>query len=220
MKLNRFADSIHILLVLTSVGAVSALLTFPTIGRAGSHPSIFASSNQTNLMAGSTSQQPTATPSQNQPSSQAPASPATGTNPSEQTIIEVARANGSFKTLLAALESAGLTQVLQGSGPFTVFAPTDEAFAALPPEGLQELLKPENREILIKILTYHVVPGEVTSGQLRSGPVQTVEGSPVNVQVSNGQVKVNDATVIQPDVQASNGVIHVIDQVIVPPGLF
>ena len=144
--------------------------------------------------------------------------PTSGT-PSEN-VVALAAANGSFKTLTAALKAAGLTQTLSGKGPFTVFAPTDAAFAALPQNALQELLKPENKEVLAKILTYHVVPGKVQSRDLKSGQVKTVEGGSVNVKVDSPTgVMVNDAKVVQPDIQASNGVIHVIDKVILPPDL-
>ena len=149
-----------------------------------------------------------------------PAGEPTSGTPSD-TVVGVAAANDSFKTLTAALEAAGLTQTLAGSGPFTVFAPTDEAFAALPQEAVQALMKPENKEILVKILTYHVVPGKVQSSDLKSGEIQTVEGSPMMVMVEQSKVVVgqNSANVTQADIQASNGVIHVIDKVLLPPDL-
>ncbi len=135
-------------------------------------------------------------------------------------IVAVAQANGSFNTLTKALKAAGLVETLQGNGPFTVFAPTDEAFAKLPPDALQELLQPQNKEVLKKILTYHVVSGRVLSTDLKSGEVKSIEGGPINVRVEDGaKVMVNDAQVVQPDVKASNGVIHVINQVILPPDL-
>ncbi|NES07380.1 MAG: fasciclin domain-containing protein [Okeania sp. SIO2F4] len=133
-----------------------------------------------------------------------------------QDIVATAAADGQFKTLAAALKAAGLVEVLQGEGPFTVFAPTDEAFEALPPGLVENLLLPENKDKLVKILTYHVVPGKVMSGDLESGKVKTVEGSKVNVEVSNAGVKVGNAKVVKADVPASNGVIHVIDTVILP----
>lgn len=137
------------------------------------------------------------------------------------TIVDIAAASESFQTLVAALTEAELAEVLQGEGPFTVFAPTDEAFAALPEGTLDELLLPENRDTLVKILTYHVVPGAIMSDELASGEVATVEGNLVNVMVDPTQetVMVNDATVIQADIPATNGVIHAIDQVILPPDL-
>ncbi|MDJ0517949.1 MAG: fasciclin domain-containing protein [Trichodesmium sp. MO_231.B1] len=133
-----------------------------------------------------------------------------------QDIVSTAVEAGQFNTLAAALEAAGLVEVLEGEGPFTVFAPIDEAFAALPPGLVEDLLQPENKDALIKILTYHVVPGKVTSGDLESGKVRTVEGDDIYVRVSNAGVKVDDANVIIPDVPATNGVIHVIDSVILP----
>jgi uncharacterized surface protein with fasciclin (FAS1) repeats len=129
----------------------------------------------------------------------------------------VASASNTFKTLVAALNEAELAEVLKGQGPFTVFAPTDAAFAALPPGTVDQLLKPENRATLVKILKYHVVAGDYPSNRLTSGQVPTAEGSPVTVSVKDGKVKVNDANVIQPDIVASNGVIHAIDRVILPP---
>ena len=133
----------------------------------------------------------------------------------EGTILETATAAGSFTTLAAAVEAAGLTETLSGEGPFTVFAPTDEAFAALPEGTLDELLA--NPEQLASILTYHVVSGEVTSDQLTEGQeVTTVNGAPATITLEGGP-KINGANITQPDVQASNGVIHVIDAVILPP---
>ena len=131
-------------------------------------------------------------------------------------IVTTAVEAGQFNTLAAALKAAGLVGVLQGEGPFTVFAPIDEAFAALPPGLVEDLLRPENKDKLIKILTYHVVSGKVKSGDLESGKVKTVEGDDIDVKVSNAGVKVDDANVIIPDILASNGVIHVIDSVIIP----
>lgn len=167
-----------------------------------------------------------AAPSSAAPSSGAPTSqaPATETSPNlaaaSGTIVDVASASNTFQTLVSALTEAQLAEVLQGEGPFTVFAPTDEAFAALPPGVLDELMKPENREILVKILKYHVVPGEVGSSDLTSGEVTTAEGSPINVAVdSTGGVTVNGANVVQADIPATNGVIHAIDRVIIPPDL-
>ena len=131
-------------------------------------------------------------------------------------IVAVASATEGFSTLVAALTAGGLVETLQGEGPFTVFAPTDEAFAALPEGLLEKLLLPENKAVLVSILTYHVVPGMVMSADIMAGDVATVEGSNVKLDTASG-VKVNDATVTTADVAASNGVIHVIDAVIVPP---
>jgi uncharacterized surface protein with fasciclin (FAS1) repeats len=133
-------------------------------------------------------------------------------------IIDTAVAAGSFKTLAAALTAAGLVDTLKGPGPFTVFAPTDAAFAKLPAGTVETLLKPENKAQLTAILTYHVVPGKVPASAV-AGKVTdatTVNGATINVNGTNG-VKVNNATVVQADVMASNGVIHVIDTVLLPP---
>jgi uncharacterized surface protein with fasciclin (FAS1) repeats len=131
-------------------------------------------------------------------------------------LVAVAASNNSFKILTAALKATGLDQKLASGGPYTIFAPTDEAFDALPEGVVEELLKPENRDTLIKILTYHVVQGEKSSSMLQSGATETLEGASVQVNVSSSGVMVNDAKVVQPDIQASNGVIHVIDKVILP----
>lgn len=134
-----------------------------------------------------------------------------------ETVLEIASSNPSFSTFTKAVEAAGLTETLSGAGNYTVFAPTDEAFAALPAGTLEELMKPENKEKLAKILQYHVLPTKVASAEIQPGEVATVEGDPVNLEVAEGKVKVNDAEVVQPDINASNGVIHVINVVILPP---
>lgn len=136
-----------------------------------------------------------------------------------QDIVELAVETDALSTLVAAVQAAGLVDVLQGDGPFTVFAPTNEAFAALPDGTLESLLLEENRDQLIAILTYHVVPGKVMSTDLSDGMTAgTVEGSDITISVSNySGVSVNDASVVQADVEASNGVVHVIDSVILPP---
>lgn len=131
------------------------------------------------------------------------------------TIVEVASANPDFSTLVAAVSAAGLVETLSGEGPFTVFAPTNDAFAALPPGVLDALLLPENKDALVKILTYHVVPGTVLAADITDGDVATVEGQNVTLSTANG-VTVNGATVVTADVLADNGVIHVIDAVLVP----
>jgi uncharacterized surface protein with fasciclin (FAS1) repeats len=131
-------------------------------------------------------------------------------------IVAVASSTEGFSTLVAALSAAGLVETLQGEGPFTVFAPNDEAFAALPAGLLEKLLLPENIAVLTSILTYHVVAGKVMSTDVTTGDAATVEGSTLALDTMSG-VMVNDATVIGADVEASNGVIHVIDKVLVPP---
>jgi uncharacterized surface protein with fasciclin (FAS1) repeats len=132
-------------------------------------------------------------------------------------IVDTAVAAGEFNTLAAALTAAGLVDTLKGEGPFTVFAPTDAAFAALPEGTVDDLLKPENKDQLTAVLTYHVVPGAVMSGDLSNGmTAATVNGAEVTIMTEGG-VKVNDASVTTADIEASNGVIHVIDKVILPP---
>ena len=134
-------------------------------------------------------------------------------------IVETAVAADDFNTLVAAVQAAELVEVLQSPGPFTVFAPTDEAFAKLPDGTVENLLKPENREMLVAVLTYHVIPGKVMSDQVAGEKVsvETVQGSEVHVNGSSGTVYVNDAQVVAADIVTDNGVIHVIDTVILPP---
>ena len=132
-------------------------------------------------------------------------------------IVDTAVAAGQFETLAAALGAAGLVETLKGDGPFTVFAPTDEAFAKLPEGTVESLLKPENREQLVAILTYHVVPGKVKAADVvKLDKAATVNGENVTITVAESGVRVNDANVIKTDIGASNGVIHVIDTVILP----
>ncbi len=147
-----------------------------------------------------------------------PTVPPTSQTTEKKNLIVLANDNGSFKTLVKALTAAGLIDTLQGEGPFTIFAPTDAAFAKLPQDALQDLLKPENKEVLIKVLTYHVVSGKVLSSDLKSGEVKSLQGDPITVKVNNG-VQVNDATVTKADIEGSNGVIHQIDNLILPPSL-
>jgi len=133
-------------------------------------------------------------------------------------IVDTAVAAGSFTTLVTALKAAGLVDTLKGPGPFTVFAPTDDAFAKLPAGTVQDLLKPENKAKLIKILTFHVVPGKVTSKDLagKTLKVKTVEGGELSIDATKGGVTVDGAHVIKADIDTSNGVIHVIDAVLMP----
>ncbi len=132
-------------------------------------------------------------------------------------IVDVAAANGSFLTLVAAVKAAGLVDTLKGEGPYTVFAPTDEAFAKLPAGTVENLLKAENKDKLVAILTYHVVSGKVMAADVVTlTSAATVQGQSVNVATNNGAVMINDATVVKADVKATNGVIHVIDTVLLP----
>lgn len=142
---------------------------------------------------------------------------ATATPQAQQDIVDTAIAAGQFSTLAAALAAAGLVDTLKGPGPFTVFAPTDAAFAALPAGTVEELLKPENREQLVAVLTYHVVAGNVPAAKVATlDQATTVNGQPLAIRSADGKVMVGAATVVNADVAASNGVIHVVDKVLLP----
>ncbi|MEM6379505.1 MAG: fasciclin domain-containing protein [Bacteroidota bacterium] len=135
-------------------------------------------------------------------------------------IVSLAAGTEDLSTLVAAVKAAGLVEVLQGEGPFTVFAPSNKAFEALPAGTVETLLKPENKEQLIQVLTYHVVAGKVLSTDLSNGmKATTVQGEEINVSIGDGKVSINDARVTAADVKASNGVVHLIDKVILPPSM-
>lgn len=142
---------------------------------------------------------------------------ATASYAADKDIVDTAIGAGNFTTLVAAVQAAGLVDTLKGPGPFTVFAPTDAAFAALPAGTVEDLLKPENKDKLVAILTYHVVPGKVMSGDLTEGmKAATVQGAEVTFTLEGG-AKVNGTAISAVDIEATNGVIHVIDAVIMPP---
>jgi uncharacterized surface protein with fasciclin (FAS1) repeats len=135
----------------------------------------------------------------------------------DKTIVENAVATKDFSTLVAAVKAAGLVETLSGKGPFTVFAPTNKAFEKLPEGTVANLLKPENKKKLVAVLTYHVVPGKVMAADVvKLSKAKTVEGSEVKIEVKDGKVKVDNATVVKTDIASKNGVIHVIDSVILP----
>lgn len=131
------------------------------------------------------------------------------------TIVEVASGSSSFETLVQAVQAAGLVDTLNGDGPFTVFAPTDDAFSQLPDGALDYLLQPENQDVLVEILKYHVVPGSITSDEITTGGISALGGG-IAVAVRDNRVIVNDGSVMSPDIQASNGVIHGITRVLIP----
>ena len=131
-------------------------------------------------------------------------------------IVVVASGAGTFNTLVAAVKAAGLVETLQGTGPYTVFAPTDEAFAKLPKGTVENLLKPENKAQLVAILTYHVLPGKVMAADVKTMKARTVNGKELSIKAEDGKVMVDNAQVVKTDVAASNGVIHVIDTVVLP----
>jgi uncharacterized surface protein with fasciclin (FAS1) repeats len=160
----------------------------------------------------------TTTPGGTTPDSMSPPDKKTKTAaPAGKTIVDLASKSKSFTTLVAALKAADLVETLAGEGPYTVFAPTNAAFAKLPKGTVAKLLKPENKEQLKKLLTYHVVSGAITSKMLKAGNVETVEGSNITVKIKGKKVMINNAKVLQADVKASNGIIHAIDTVIMPP---
>ena len=135
----------------------------------------------------------------------------------DKDIVEIAASAGSFNTLVAAVKAAGLVDTLKGDGPFTVFAPTDEAFAKLPGGTVENLLKPENKDKLTAVLTYHVVQGRVTAGEVVNlTSAKTVNGRALRIDTKDGKVMVDNARVTAADIMASNGVIHVIDSVVLP----
>ena len=145
---------------------------------------------------------------------------ATAARAAEQDVVDTAVAAGQFKTLVAAVKAAGLAETLKGPGPFTVLAPTDEAFARLPRGTVENLLKPENKNQLVKVLTYHVIPARAMASdvvKLDGRTVKTVEGSALKVRVVGGAVRIGDAKVTKTDIGCTNGVIHVVDMVLLPP---
>jgi uncharacterized surface protein with fasciclin (FAS1) repeats len=139
-----------------------------------------------------------------------------GTATKQKDLVGVAAEAGSFNTLVAAVKAAGLVETLQGDGPFTIFAPTDSAFAKLPPGTVDDLLKPQNKAKLVAVLTYHVVPGKIMAADVTTSKATTVNGQSLSIAVTEGGVTVDGARVVKADVAASNGVIHVIDSVILP----
>ena len=170
---------------------------------------------------------PTSPSSPEKPSSSesptAPGKPSTTEQPSAaeapNTVVGMVNSSNSFKTLAAAIKAADLDATLSGKGPYTLFAPTDQAFAALPKGTVETLLKPENKDKLVKVLTYHVISSETATGDLKPGKVTSVEGSAIDVKMAGKDLMVNDAKVLKADVKASNGNIYVIDKVILPPDL-
>jgi uncharacterized surface protein with fasciclin (FAS1) repeats len=198
-----------------------------TLGAAVVATGLFASISSHAQSGTMTTPTPTTTPATTTPSGGSMGTPGTTTPggsmstpvkkaPTGKTIVSIAAGNKNFTTLVKALKAADLVDTLSAEGPYTVFAPTNAAFAKLPKATLANLLKPENQEQLKKVLTYHVVAGAVTSKQLKAGSVATVEGSNVTVKIKGKKVTINNANVILADVKASNGVIHAIDTVLIP----
>ena len=196
---------------LVGAAGVGVLIGLPAVALFNPNGSVFAVNGGSNFSNSSFNKQTTPRP----PLTPRPATPRAG-----GTIVQVAAAAGNFKTLETALKEAGLVETLNGRGPFTVFAPTDEAFKALPPRTLETLLKPENKAKLAAVLKHHVHSGRVASSSLRNGQQVSVLGGPaLRVQIHQGKVRIGDATVVRADIPASNGVIHAIDKVLIPPGV-
>ncbi|WP_100902916.1 fasciclin domain-containing protein [Nostoc flagelliforme] len=170
------------------------------------------------LIALSACVQPAETPTATVP----PVTPTPTATIATQNLAELAKSaasQGQFQTLIQAVQAAGLTEQLAKPGPYTIFAPTDAAFSALPKTTLDQLLQPANKQQLVKLLAYHVIPGGITSQQLTSGQVKTIEGNFVQITVdrASNSITVNNAKVTQPDIPASNGIVHIVDQVLLPP---
>lgn len=170
------------------------------------------------LIALSACVQPAETPTATVP----PVTPTPSATIATQNLAELAKSaasQGQFQTLIRAVQAAGLTEQLAKPGPYTIFAPTDAAFSALPKTTLDQLLQPANKQQLVKLLAYHVIPGGITSQQLTSGQVKTIEGNFVQITVdrASNSITVNNAKVTQPDIPASNGIVHIVDQVLLPP---
>lgn len=170
------------------------------------------------LVALSACAQPVETPTVTVP----PVTPTPTATIATQNLAELAKSaasQGQFQTLIRAVQAAGLSEQLAAPGPYTIFAPTDAAFSALPKTTLDQLLQPANKQQLVRLLAYHVIPGGTTSQQLTSGQVKTIEGSPVQITVdrASNSITVNNAKVTQPDIPASNGIVHIVDQVLLPP---
>ncbi|MBE9049073.1 fasciclin domain-containing protein [Nostocales cyanobacterium LEGE 11386] len=231
MKVN-YSKLLTNLVGVVGIAGISLLVTLPSGANEASNnlvaqgggtlnprPSIF---NEPPYNRGSRTSPTEVTPTPSTPPATTPptTTPEAGTTETQdKTLLALAESSPSFTTLTKALKAAGLTEALQGQDDLTVFAPTDAAFAKLPQDAVRDLLKPENKEILLKLLTYHVVSGTVLSTDLKSGEVKSVEGGAISVKVDPAGVMVNDAKVVQADIKGSNGVIHAIDQVILPPDL-
>ncbi len=184
-------------------------------------PVLAACSGQSTTQAPSTTTDsvPDATTTPVSPAPGVQGSPTAGGQSTANNVVDLIDKNPSLRTLASTIDKADLQDTLKQAGPYTIFAPSDGAFAALPAATRERLLKDENRALLRQILTYHVVPGSITSGQLKSGQVKTQSGGTVNVQVNGTKVKVNQSQVTQPDLQASNGVVHIIDRILLPPNV-
>jgi uncharacterized surface protein with fasciclin (FAS1) repeats len=205
---------------IVSTGILTSLNSYAQGGTTTAPASTTAPSGTTAPPSG-TMTKPTVPSGQTPPDTMSKPTTKPATPTATKTIVELATSNKSFTTLVKALKAADLVETLSGAGPFTVFAPTDAAFAKLPKATLAKLLKPENKEQLKKILTYHVVPSVVTSQMLKAGQIDTVEGGKITVKVRKGNkapiVTLNNSATIKAGAKATNGIIYAIDTVIMPP---
>jgi uncharacterized surface protein with fasciclin (FAS1) repeats len=224
-----------LLTIVGLIGLVSLLIAVPSQAQReprNPRPSIFNEPPYNRSRSAPSDEETLPTPSDEETTPTPSSEETTPTPSSEETLpllssetesedlVSLMKANGSFEILLRALEAAGLVDVLKGEGPFTIFAPTDAAFAKLDPDVVEELFKPENKELLVKILNHHVVPGELRSSDLQSGEVISLIGDPISVRFNSvGYLFVNREKVVTGDIPASNGVMHVIGTVILPPSL-
>lgn len=195
----------------TMTGAALGAILFPIVAACGPQQTAEAPPATTQPVPEAT------TPTSPAPGTQA--SPAPGAQTNAENVVNLIENNPSLRTFSSVIDEADLGDTLNQGNPITIFAPSDQAFEALPAATRERLLRDENRQVLRQILTYHVVPGSLTANQLQSGQVQTQAGESVNVQVDGQQVRVNDAQVIQPDLQAANGVVHIVDRIILPPNV-
>ncbi len=205
--------------LLTGILGLSALISFPAIAQEKTENSVKDALNgateSMNESMVESAPDSLSKPLQEGEKVEMPAT--TDTESTTSNLVEQAASNDQFQTLVKALEAAGLTETLAGEGPYTVFAPTNDAFAALPANTLESLLQPENKEVLLQLLKYHVVSGAVPSSEIQSGEITTMAGKSLTVQVGeDGNVSINNAQVTQADIKADNGIIHVVDHVILP----
>ncbi|AOY80231.1 fasciclin domain-containing protein [Moorena producens JHB] len=201
--------------LLTGILGLSALISFPAIAQEKTENSVKDAVNGATESMVESAPDSLSKPLQEGEKVEMPAT--TDAESIASNLVEQAASNDQFQTFVKAIEAAGLTETLAGEGPYTVFAPTDDAFAALPANTLDSLLQPENKEVLVKLLKYHVVSGAVPSSQIQSGEIITMAGKALTVQVGeDGNVNVNNAQVTQADIEATNGIIHVVNHVILP----
>ncbi|NEO91062.1 MAG: fasciclin domain-containing protein [Moorea sp. SIO3G5] len=201
--------------LLTGILGLSALISFPAIAQEKTENSVKDAVNDATESMVESAPDSLSKPLQEGEKVEMPAT--TDTESTASNLVEQAASNDQFQTLVKAIEAAGLTETLAGEGPYTVFAPTNDAFAALPANTLDSLLQPENKDVLVKLLKYHVVSGVVPSSEIQSGEIITMAGKAVTVHVGeDGNVNVNNAQVTQADIEATNGIIHVVDHVILP----